>query len=115
MRAIFINVPDWLNGLRETWNKSDAPEPPNPSGYALAVIDDLGAEDSTRWSRERLYSLLNDRDQKELLTVVTSNLTPDALAASLGAAAASRLTRLCAPVPLEAESDYRTTTVEATA
>jgi DNA replication protein DnaC len=101
VRSIFINVPDWLNGLREAWNSDDAPEPPNPTGYELAVVDDLGAESSTHWSRERLYSLLNDREQKRLLTVVTSNHTPEALAASLGSAAASRLTR--------------TTTVEATA
>jgi DNA replication protein DnaC len=112
VRSIFINVPDWLNGLREAWNSDDAPEPPNPTGYELAVVDDLGTESSTHWSRERLYSLLNDREQKGLLTVVTSNLTPEALAGSLGPAAASRLTRLCAPVPLDAESDYRAALAE---
>src|SRR5436190_9814839 len=41
-RALFINVPDWLNAIRESWDGEG--QPPNPDGYELIVIDDLGAE-----------------------------------------------------------------------
>jgi len=41
--ALFLNVPAWLNALRESYG--DGEPPPNPSGYEVVVLDDLGAED----------------------------------------------------------------------
>jgi DNA replication protein DnaC len=105
-RALFVNVPDWLNALRAAWYDGDA-APPNPSGYQLIVIDDLGAEQSTDWARERIYSLINQRNQTRSPTIITTNLSPDELASRLGRATSSRLTALCAAVPVDAHSDFR--------
>ena len=105
-RCLFLNVPEWLNGIREAWS-SDGDEPPNPAGYDIVLIDDLGAEHSTDWTRERVYSLINSRTQSRKLTFVTTNLTPAELDRRLGAATASRLVRLCADVPMTPTSDYR--------
>lgn len=44
----------------------------------LLVLDDLGAEHLTDWSRELLFRLVNDRIGKP--TVLTSNFHPDELA-----------------------------------
>lgn len=106
-RSLFLNVPQWLNALREAWNSSDGEEPANPRGYELLVIDDLGAEQTTPWSRERIYSLINHQEQFGRLTIVTSNLNPGDLARRLGGPSASRLTKLCADVPVQPRSDFR--------
>ena len=107
MKSLFLNVPDWLNTVREAWHGEDVDQPPNPNGYELLVIDDLGAENATAWSRERIYSLINHRWQNGLYTLVTTNLAPGEIRAKLGGATASRITTLCATVPFEPRHDYR--------
>jgi len=106
-RCIFLNVPEWLDAIREAWNENDGPEAPSPRGYPLVVIDDLGAENSTSWTRERLYGLINERETSRGLTIITSNLAPSDLHSTLGAPTASRIARLCAPVPTEDAEDFR--------
>ena len=106
-KSLYLNVPDWLNSVREAWHGEGADQPPNPNGYELIVIDDLGAENATAWSRERIYSLINHRWQNDLFTLITTNLTPAEIRAKLGRATASRITTLCANVPFEPQHDYR--------
>ena len=106
-RCLFLNVPEWLNGIREAWSSDGADEPPNPAGYDIVLVDDLGAEHSTEWARERIYSLINGRSQTRKLTFVTTNLEPADLGRRLGGPTASRLTKLCAEVPLDPPTDYR--------
>ena len=106
-RCLFLNIPEWLNALREAWSSDAGEEPPNPAGYDIVLVDDLGAEHGTDWTRERVYSLLNSRTQSRKLTFVTTNLTPAELDRRLGGATASRLVKLCAEVPLTPSSDYR--------
>lgn len=105
-RCLFLNVPEWLNSIREAWS-SDGDEPPNPAGYDIVLVDDLGAENATDWTRERVYSLINSRTQSRKLTFVTTNLEPAELDRRLGGPTASRLVKLCASVPLTPSSDYR--------
>jgi DNA replication protein DnaC len=42
----------------------------------LLVLDDLGAEKGTDWTRERLYSLINARYNDLAPTLVTTNIDP---------------------------------------
>jgi DNA replication protein DnaC len=114
MKSLFLNVPDWLNAVREAWDGDDADQPPNPNGYELVVVDDLGAENATAWSRERIYSLINHRCQNGLYTLVTTNLAPGEIRAKLGRATASRIAMLCANVPFEPRHDYRELLAQAT-
>lgn len=75
--ALFLNTPDLLDFLRETFAPKaettynqrfdeirDAP---------LLVLDDLGTESPTAWAVEKLYQLLNYRYNAHLPTVVTTN------------------------------------------
>jgi DNA replication protein DnaC len=75
--ALFLNTPDLLDFLRETYAPSstetysdrfdeirDAP---------LLILDDLGTESPTAWAVEKLYQLLNYRYNAKLPTVVTTN------------------------------------------
>lgn len=103
--ALFLNVPAWLNALRESYG--DGEPPPNPGGYGLVVLDDLGAEAWTDWARDRIYNLINQREQQRGLVIVTTNHDWPELAARVGAPTASRLRRLARDVHVDAQQDYR--------
>lgn len=103
--ALFLNVPDWLNALRESYG--DGEPPPNPVGYDVVVLDDLGAEAWTSWARDRIYNLINQREQQRGLVIVTTNHDWPELAARVGGPTASRLRRLARDVHVDARDDYR--------
>lgn len=109
--AIFINVPQWLDELRESYDQGEPP--PSPSGFDILVLDDLGAEDrSSPFTRDRIYQLLNRREQNRQLTIVTTNCSWGELAGRIGGPAASRLWRLCREVHVDARRDFREVIVE---
>jgi DNA replication protein DnaC len=103
--ALFLNVPAWLNALRESYG--DGEPPPNPSGYELVVLDDLGAEDWSSWARDRIYNLVNQREQQRRLVIVTTNHEWRELAGRVGGPTASRLRRLAREVHVDARTDFR--------
>lgn len=75
--ALFSVVPDLLDYLRTTF-APDAKEPYDEvfrkmREVELLVLDDLGAESSTAWAREKLFQLLNHRHNARLATVITTN------------------------------------------
>jgi DNA replication protein DnaC len=105
--ALFLNVPEWLDSLRASYSGPEVEPPPSPAGYDVVLLDDLGAEDLTSWARERVYTLVNQREQARLLTLVTTNCEPRELAARVGGPTASRLRRLAADVPVDARQDFR--------
>jgi DNA replication protein DnaC len=104
--ALFINVPQWLDALRESYG--DGEPPPSPSGFDILALDDLGAEDwSSPWARDRIYQILNHREQERRLMIVTTNSDWGALAGRIGGPAVSRLRRLCREIEVEARDDFR--------
>jgi len=103
--ALFLNVPAWLNALRESFG--DGEPPPNPSGYEVVVLDDLGAEDWSSWARDRIYNLVNQREQARRLVIVTTNHEWRELADRVGGPTASRLRRLAREVHVDARHDFR--------
>jgi len=74
--AFFISVPDLLDHLRSAFN------PNSEIAYdelfnqvrnaALLVLDDLGAQASTSWAKEKLDQLLNYRFNSRLPTVIVT-------------------------------------------
>lgn len=69
----------------------------------ILLLDDLGAEKQTDWAAERLYLVINGRYERELPTIVTSNLTVDQLTAmhpEMGARIVSRLLEHYELIPL---------------
>ncbi len=67
----------------------------------LLHIDDVGAEHTSEWVLEQLYSIVNTRYEDQRSIVVTTNLQPDELAKQIGARTVSRLIEMCGdPLPL---------------
>lgn len=80
--VLFVNVPEFLDWLRESYSRSsfDDTEGTFTRRFELVrdapvlILDDLGAESDTPWANEKLYILLNYRLEMRQPTMITSNL-----------------------------------------
>ena len=86
-------------------------EDPNTMKYMrevfdILVIDSLGAERPTDFTRRAISSLLESRYHEKLTTIVTSTLKPQQLDSMYGKGVSSILTSCCYLAPLRNE-DYR--------
>jgi len=77
--TFFQSVPDLLDHLRSAFAPGSEMTYDElferVSNAPLLVLDDLGAQSSTPWAKEKLHQLLNHRFNSELPTVITS-ITP---------------------------------------
>lgn len=81
-RVVFIHVPSLLNHMKQLFNSPSEMEHTLRilRNVPLLVLDDLGAEPITSWSRDEiLLSILNDRLENRRKTIITSNATPSML------------------------------------
>jgi DNA replication protein DnaC len=70
----------------------------------LLHIDDLGAERTSEWVLEQLYSIINGRYEEQRSIVLTTNIKePDELERQVGQRTVSRLTEMCQQVPVFGE------------
>ena len=73
----------------------------------LLHIDDVGAEQSSAWVLEQLYTIVNTRYEDGRALVLTTNLDREALIDQIGARTVSRIYEICGePLPLRGE-DHR--------
>jgi len=74
--VLFITVPDLLDHLRSTFSpESEIPYDEffdRVRNAPLLVLDDLGAQSSTPWAKEKLEQLLNHRFNNKLPTVIVT-------------------------------------------
>jgi DNA replication protein DnaC len=78
-----VVVPDLLDYLRAAFSPSSEVSYDRLfdeiRSANLLVLDDLGAQNTTPWAREKLFQILNHRYNAELVTVITSSLSVDEL------------------------------------
>ena len=74
--VLYITTPDLLDHLRSTFNlDSEIPYDEffeQVRNTPLLILDDLGAQSSTAWAKEKLDQLLNHRFGNQLPTVIVS-------------------------------------------
>jgi DNA replication protein DnaC len=97
------SLPRLLNVLRETigsdQSKLDLLD--RLTSVDLLHLDDVGAETSSDWVLEQLYSIINTRYEDERSLVITTNLDPDRLSEQIGERTVSRIIEICGdPLPL---------------
>ena len=83
-RSVFyITTPDLLDHLRSSFNpNSDIPYDEffeQVRNRPLLILDDLGAQSSTPWAKEKLEQLLNYRYSNQLPTIIVSIVPVDEL------------------------------------
>lgn len=98
-RAVkFITSVDLLARIRATFDDKSSEQTAavidRLARHPLLVIDDLGAERPTDWTREQVRTLLDKRDSEKRPSILTTNYcSPEELADAVGGAVASRLRR----------------------
>jgi DNA replication protein DnaC len=66
----------------------------------LLHIDDVGAEQSSPWVLEQLYTIVNTRYEDGKALLLTTNLDQEALVAQIGPRTVSRIFEICGGEPL---------------
>jgi DNA replication protein DnaC len=103
-RSVAIySLPRLLNEIRDTHRaeRSHVDLLDRLTDVDLLHIDDVGAERSTDWVLEELYSIVNARYEDERSMVITTNiLDRDALCEQITPRTVSRLTEMCDELPL---------------
>jgi DNA replication protein DnaC len=103
-RSVAIySLPRLLNEIRDTHraDRSHIDLLDRLTQVDLLHIDDVGAERSTDWVLEELYSIVNARYEDNRSMVITTNiLNRDALCEQISARTVSRLTEMCDELPL---------------
>lgn len=94
----FVSFPELCVELQQSWNGPDG----GPleiinrlCDVPLLIIDDVGVEKTTEFVLQSAYLLFNKREQAELPTYGTSNLTIDEIGSKLDERIASRIRGMC--------------------
>jgi len=100
--AARFSLPGLLSQIRKTFDTgshNDLLE--SLTAVDLLHIDDIGAEQTTPWVLEELYSIINARYEEQRSVVVTTNiLDRDTLCQQITERTVSRLTEMCEELPL---------------
>lgn len=81
--------------------------PDRVRGAAPVILDDLGTEHITEWSREIFYRVFDYRLSQRFPTLITTNLTMDELKERLHERIVSRIVGQCIPLTMQGK-DHRT-------
>ncbi len=110
---LFVIVPDLLNEIRSTYDKSNNATTEYEiidaaRNAEILILDDLGAHNYSDWVKDKLYSIIDFRLQEQLPTVITSNLLdPPSMDAVLGERITSRIFQLCKTYRMACDRDIR--------
>ncbi len=103
-RSVAIySLPRLLNEIRETHraDRSHVDLLDRLTAVDLLHIDDVGAERTTDWVLEELYSIVNARYEDQRSVVITTNiLDREQLCEQISGRTVSRLTEMCDELPL---------------
>jgi DNA replication protein DnaC len=97
------SLPRLLNEIRDTHRaeRSHVDLLDRLTAVDLLHIDDVGAERSTEWVLEELYSIVNARYEDERAVVITTNIDDrDKLCEQITPRTVSRLTEMCDELPV---------------
>jgi DNA replication protein DnaC len=105
---VFTSAADCYAKLRPRPSVDSEHEFERYANAGFLVLDDLGAAKSSEWVEEINYRLINFRYEREKPTLVTSNVQPKDLKASIGDRVASRLVEMADRVVLSGPDRRRT-------
>jgi DNA replication protein DnaC len=103
------SLPRLLNEIRDTHRaeRSHVELLDRLTAVDLLHVDDVGAERSTDWVLEELYSIVNARYEEQRSMLITTNIIDrDKLCAQITPRTVSRLTEMCDELPLHGH-DHR--------
>ncbi len=109
--GLYCNVTDLLARLRDSYSNPSADRESQileeMENTDLLVLDDLGAEATTDWVRDRIYLIVNRRYESAKPTIVTTNCDDAELRERIGPRTTSRLYEMCQPLGEFPQEDFR--------
>jgi hypothetical protein len=90
--GLFVKPARFLERIRRTYNATEGPGEDEVLqtliDAPMLVLDDLGTEVLTKWGKEKLFTVVDERNERHMLgsprrTIVTTNLEPGRLAGHL--------------------------------
>jgi len=100
----FVSVSELIDEIRNTKNLSRYWSGVNTCD--LLVLDDLGAEYSTHWSKKMVQKIIDIRYKSKKATVITTNLSIEGIKVEYEERTSSRICEMCTAAILEGD-DYR--------
>jgi DNA replication protein DnaC len=95
----FISIPDLLLTIRSTFEKNSETSEEriiaDNTSDGIMLFDDLGAEKTTDWSLQTLYTIIDRRYREEQPTIITSNQDLESLSHKIGDRITSRIAGMC--------------------
>ncbi len=107
-RSVAIySVPRLLTEIRRTYDgearRSDLELLDRLAAVDLLHLDDLGAERTSEWVLEQLYSIINARYEDGRSLIVTTNVGAEDLGRQVGVRTVSRLAEMCEAIMLQGD------------
>lgn len=97
---LFTTAADLYGALRPRPKVDSEDEFDKFARVGLLVLDDFGAAKTSEWNEEVNYRLINYRYEREMPTLITSNVPPKDLPTALGERVASRVAEMAERVVL---------------
>lgn len=94
----FISSPEFVMELQDLYRKEGESAwdyLQKISRKTVLILDDLGAEKMTDFVRQALYYLINEREQWQLQTIITSNYSLSQLDEYIDSRISSRIAGMC--------------------
>lgn len=108
--VVFVSMPELLNKIKTTFNKGNKDSEEQILKALnicdLLIIDDLGAEKTSDWVEEKVFTIIDARYRRQKPVFYTSNLPPKDLPSQIGKRACDRLIEMSQPIENKATS-YR--------
>lgn len=99
----FLTSVELLDALRNFKSDSSSKLLHEAMSIDLLIVDDLGKEKASDWSKEKLFEIINKRYENELPIVLTTNEAPEGIRQAIGGASFSRLCEMCKAVEVTGE------------
>lgn len=101
----FMPAVEFFLELKQTFNGEGSEEEiiKHYASSGLLVIDDLGSEKISDWSRQMLYVLIDRRYRNCRQTIITTNLTPKNISEKIDDRIMSRISEMGRIVKLDGE------------
>ncbi|MBQ6536698.1 MAG: ATP-binding protein [Firmicutes bacterium] len=98
--ALFLVVPEFLDQLRFSYRREnegldEAEIISRTYNVPLLVLDDLGAHNYSDWVCNKLFTIINHRYNRNLPSVITTNLDLRDLEDKIGDRSTSRIVEMC--------------------
>jgi DNA replication protein DnaC len=77
VEVMFVSIGDIANRVKKTFQNEEKTSEStlfeDMKSVELLVLDDLGMEKTTDWLREQLFLIINERYERRLSMIITSN------------------------------------------